>query len=271
MTCTALGTAQVGPYVNLATAVATPPVGDAVSDSDPSNYYGASLALTLEKHTNGHDADQAPGVFIEVGQPVTWTFLITNGSNVALGQVMVIDSEGVIPSCPGTTLAAAPAGSMICTATAVALAGQYANLGTVTAAPPGGLRVLTTSDPSHYYGSAPAVDLEKLTNGYDADTPPGPYIEPGQAVTWTYLIANVGNVVLEDIVVEDDQELLVSCPTTTLQAGAAITCLAHGTADRAQYRNLATVTARFDVWTVADWDAGHYYATYILYLPLIHR
>jgi hypothetical protein len=271
MTCTASGTAEAGPYANLGTVTAIPPVGDTVSDSDPSHYYGASLALTLEKQTNGRDADQAPGPFVQVGQAVTWIYIVTNSSNVALDQVMVTDSQGVTLSCPGNTLAAAPAGSMVCTATAMAQAGQYANVGTVSASPPEGLRTLTASDASHYYGSAPAIDLEKLTNGYDADTPPGPYVEPGGAVTWTYLITNTGNVTLEDVVVEDDRELAVNCPTTTLPAGAAMTCLARGTADAAGYHNLGTVTARFGDRAVADSDTSHYYATYYLYVPLVLR
>jgi hypothetical protein len=87
------------------------------------------------------------------------------------------------------------------------------------------------------------------------------------------MVANTGNVPLVDVVVEDDQGLAITCPSTTLAAGVAMTCLATGTADRAQYRNLGTVTARFEDWTVADWDTSHYNsntASY-LYLPLILR
>ena len=48
-------------------------------------------------------------------------------------------------------------------------------------------------DPSHYYGvAAPAIDIEKATNGQDADTPTGPTIQAGADVTWTYVITNTG-------------------------------------------------------------------------------
>ena len=51
----------------------------------------------------------------------------------------------------------------------------------------------------------PAVDIEKLTNGIDADTAPGPSVEIGQGVTWTFIVTNYGSVTLVEAVVEDDQ------------------------------------------------------------------
>ena len=70
---------------------------------------------------------------------------------------------------------------MTCTASGVAAAGQYANIGSVTAVDPFGTPVNDT-DPSHYFGAAPGIDIEKATNGVDADNPPGPFIPVGNAV-----------------------------------------------------------------------------------------
>ena len=47
---------------------------------------------------------------------------------------------------------------MICTASGVAAAGQYANVGSVTAVDPFGTHV-NASDPSHYFGTAPGIDM----------------------------------------------------------------------------------------------------------------
>lgn len=47
------------------------------------------------------------------------------------------------------------------------------------------------------------IDIEKLTNGEDADLPPGPSIRVGAPVTWTYLISSTGVVSLTGIVVTD--------------------------------------------------------------------
>ena len=68
--------------------------------------------------------------------------------------------------------------------------------------------VITVSDtdPSHYFGAAPAIDIEKATNGEDADSPTGPYIIVGDLVTWTYNVTNTGNVPLVNVNVTDDME-----------------------------------------------------------------
>ena len=77
-----------------------------------------------------------------------------------------------------------------------AVAGQYANVGTATGTPTAGPDV-TATDPSHYFGEAGAsIDIEKLTNGEDADTAPGPKVEPDATVTWTYIVKNTGEVAL---------------------------------------------------------------------------
>lgn len=120
-------------------------------------YIYTAPAIVLKKYTNGEDADETPGPLIENGQPVTWTYVITNTGSVALVEINVIDDqEGAVLTCPSTTLAAGA--SMTCTLTGVAAAGQYTNTATVTGkTPPDGVnppRTVTDSDPSHYYGTA---------------------------------------------------------------------------------------------------------------------
>ncbi len=59
----------------------------------------------------------------------------------------------------------------------------------------------------------PGIDIEKLTNGVDADTPESAAeITSGDTVTWTYEITNTGNVSFakNDIVVTDDQEGIIT-------------------------------------------------------------
>jgi hypothetical protein len=163
--CFANGAAVAGQYANLGTAQGTPQGGgDPVSDTDPSHYFGQEVveepAIALEKHTNGEDADTAPGPVLTVGDPVTWTYLVTNIGNVALTNVTVTDDQGVAVTCPKTTLQ--PGESMTCTAQGVAEAGQYANLG--TAEGEGGGITVSDTDPSHYFGEA--VGNQGCTPGY---------------------------------------------------------------------------------------------------------
>ena len=88
---------------------------------------------------------------------------------------------------------------------------------------------------------SPDIDIEKATNGEDADTPPGPEIPEGDTVTWTYVVTNIGNVTLDNITVADDQGVAVDClAVTTLLPGESMSCAASGTALPGQYANIGS-------------------------------
>jgi hypothetical protein len=105
----------------------------------------------------------------------------------------------------------------------------------------------------------PAVQIEKSTNGQDADEAPGPTITVGNSVTWQYVVSNTGTIALTSILVVDDKNVAVSCPSTTLAAGQSMTCTGSGVATAGQYQNLGTVTASSSEGTVSDTDASHYF------------
>lgn len=106
----------------------------------------------------------------------------------------------------------------------------------------------------------PAIDLEKLTNGEDADSAPGPAILEGDPVTWTYRVTNTGNVPLSDVQVTDDQGVTVTCPSSVLAAAESMDCSGSGAANPGPYRNMGTVTAmpQSGGALVSDSDASHY-------------
>ncbi|HXW00567.1 MAG TPA: hypothetical protein VEC93_19275, partial [Anaerolineae bacterium] len=171
MTCTASGTAAAGQHSNTG-HVEAEDVSQSqtlVSADDDSHYFGVDSGITLQKSTNGQDANAAPGPSILVGGSVNWTYLVHNTGNVTLSNIQVSDDQGVSVSCPKTSLS--PDESMICTASGTATPGQYANTGTVTATPPLGPAV-TASDDSHYFGAVPGITLQKSTNGQDANAAP---------------------------------------------------------------------------------------------------
>lgn len=163
-TCVATGVAIAGQYANLGRVVGEVPDGTQVTDSDPSHYFSGTPAVSIEKATNGEDADEAPGPFILVGDAVTWTYLVTNTGGVSLTDVAVTDDmvdETDIDCGDGTNIVAGPIepeDTFTCTATGTAVAGQYANIGTVVATPPGGLDPVTDIDLSHYVGAIDAED-----------------------------------------------------------------------------------------------------------------
>jgi uncharacterized repeat protein (TIGR01451 family) len=133
-------------------------VGDKVPASPTQvfdqNCQPSGPAVQLVKSTNGEDANNAPGPTILVGNTVTWTYVVTNTGTVPLTNVVVTDDRGVTVTCPGTTLAVGQ--SMTCTATGVAVEGQYRNVGTATASST--TASVTDTDPSHYFGRLPDDD-----------------------------------------------------------------------------------------------------------------
>jgi uncharacterized repeat protein (TIGR01451 family) len=275
MTCTAMGIVTEGQYQNLATVTAEGD-GQTVTDTDPSHYMGqiappGMAAIRLEKSTNGQDADLPTGPVLNVGQNIVWTFAVTNVGDVPLVDVVLTDDVLGAVTCPKTTLA--PGECIICTVTGLAEEGQHRNEGTATAGAdrdgdgePDGEQV-SDDDPSHYLGrlpdepGMPSVDIEKSTNGQDADAPTGPVLMVGDMVAWTYLVTNTGEVELVNVVVtDDDPDVTVSCPKASLAAGEAMTCTASGTAEEGQYANVGTVTAEDDLGTeVTAFDPSHYF------------
>jgi len=127
----------------------------------------------------------------------------------------------------------------------------------------------------------PGVRIEKATNGVDADNANGgdaPQIKPGEPVTWTYVVTNIGNVMLQSVMVIDDQGVAVDCPQSTLAVNDFMTCTANGVAedlsatsyttvqgvcgnlpDKPLYKNRGTAKAMTaDGVMVQDNDPSHY-------------
>ena len=276
-------TAIAGQYANNSTVMGTPPLGSNVTDDDPSHYFGFTACIHIEKSTNGEDADSPTGPYIPVGDPVTWVYNVTNCGSVNLTNIVVTDDNGT----PGNladdwspTFIGGDDGDNILQTTEAwiyqasdnATAGQYANNSTVTGTPPEG-PLVSDNDPSHYFGHAACIHIEKSTNGQDADVPKGPYIEVGSNVTWQYVVTNCGTMNLTDIVVTDDNGTSGNPgddwhPTyisgddgdNILQTTETWYYQASGNATSGQYANIGYVTGTPPIGgNVSDSDPSHYY------------
>ncbi len=105
-------------------------------------------SILIKKATNAQDADVAPGPPIKVGAKVTWLYKVMNtGKKMLVNITVTDDKEGFI--C--TIASLAPGQHTTCKKQGVAMAGQYANVGTVVGYTQAGAEVSDT-DPSHYYG-----------------------------------------------------------------------------------------------------------------------
>jgi len=139
---------------------------DGLVDANVSNNQAAEIALAqplpipsieLVKLTNGIDVFPADPVALTVGDPVTWTYLVTNTGNRILTDIALADDmEGAI-TCPKTTLAVEE--SMVCSATGTAIVGTYVNTATVTAsgAGPEGPMLVADLDASSYVATPAEV------------------------------------------------------------------------------------------------------------------
>jgi len=262
-----------GQHTDTVTATGTPPVGAPVSDTDPANYFGLPPSIDVEKYVwNGatwDDADTPTGPYLTAAQnPVIFRFVITNNCGVNLTAVNLTDTDMLTfytdQAC--TTLAVFPVATLMPSDPPVTVygklpwaQGQHSNNGTTTGTPPVGGPV-SDSDPAHYFGSppAPAIDIEKHTNGEDADYAPGPYISVNSSVTWAYIVTNTGNVDLTGIVVTDDKLGPIGT-IPFLAVNASQTLYAYGTAAAGQYVNNATVVGYYGLVEVTDSDPSHYY------------
>jgi hypothetical protein len=237
----------VGQHENTATVNAlynaTP-----VTASDMAHYYVAPApCVNLEKLVNGQDADSPTGPVVPVGSTVTFDFFVENCGNVALTNVVVTDDiQGYI----GTIPSLAVGGNQTLTKTAFALAGQRTNMGNVTTN-----EGATDEDAGNYFGSNPCIDLEKLVNGQDADSPTGPVVEVGSTVTFDFFVENCGNVALTNVVVTDDVYGYIG-NITSLAVGGNQTLTIQRTALAGQHTNMGNVTTNEGA---TDEDAGNYF------------
>lgn len=210
-----------------------------------------SSEVTIEKLTNGVDADAAPGPILDVGAPVQWSYTVTVTGSTTLYDLIVSDSSGVVPNCDvngdgnpdGTHVHPGPLNggqSFGCTASGTvhgADQGTFAATAKVKAFDFTATAQFEDVDPSHHtplapFQADPKVTVQTLVNGVDADVSPGPYIPEGTPVNWTYVVTNAGNVPLTSIVVAGSGGATVTCgPAGTtdmipgpLAPGSTVTC-----------------------------------------------
>jgi hypothetical protein len=272
-TCDLSGTAINGQYENLVTVTGDPDASATVSDSDPSHYFGAVVAVDIEKFTNAQQADDPypdPDVpVVEIGSTVSWTYVVTNTGNVPLSSWNVVDDQGVAIVCPKPILR--PGASVTCSATGTAVAGEYANVGTVTATDPTGGPEVEDSDPSHYFAPTEDITIEKSTNGEDADSPTGPFVPVADPVDWTYRVTNTGTSIMTDVVVFDSDfdDITNTCNVGVeplpwdreLVPGEFADCLVSRTAEADQYRNVGYAIGAGPFNDVGWLDPSHYFGT----------
>ncbi|MGB7342896.1 MAG: SdrD B-like domain-containing protein [Pirellulaceae bacterium] len=266
-TYTATAVVTAGQYTNIGTVTGNPVDANGTdipdladpTDTDPSNHFGVSTGIQIEKATNGFDADTATGPELAVGSTATFTYVVTNTGTTALATVVVTDDQGVTPvfqsGDTNNNNRLDVTETWTYTATAVVTAGQYTNIGTATGNPVdangvdiAGLNDPTDTDPSNHIGVTAGVQIEKATNGVDADTATGPQLAVGSTATFTYVVTNTGTTSLATVVVTDDQGVTPTLTSGDTNANGILevtetwTFTATAVVTAGQYTNIGTVT-----------------------------
>ena len=229
-TCTATYTTtqanlDAGSVTNTATAQGLPPGSDTPVVSGPSTATVPavqSAAITLVKSA-------APASFTAAGQTITYSFAVTNTGNTTLSSITVTDTD--LPglsaiTCPHSSLA--PAASETCTATYATTqanldAGSIKNTATAQGLPSGSTTPVT-SDPST--ATVPAVEPAAISLVKSAST--ATFTKAGQTIVYSFAVTNTGHATLTSVGITDQLPGLsaITCPNSTLAAGAQETCRA---------------------------------------------
>ena len=176
----------------------------------------------------------------KVGDTIHYTYLVTNTGNVSLTAVTVVDPTIGPVTCPTPSPPLAPLNSVICTADnahTVTTADVDAGFVTDTATATGTGVIGGTSDPSDPATAtiptaqvAPLVAIAKNGSVSPASRQTG--ARPGDTISFSYLVTNIGNVELTSVAVDDPTLGSVTCPAPAapgLSPGDSLTCTADQT------------------------------------------
>ena len=189
----------------------------------------------------------------DLGDSITWSFLVKNTGTVTATNVAVTDPKAGVVTCPVTTLA--PGASTTCSAAGHPItqadvdAGVVSNTATAAAKAPSGSTINaapSSTDTPVAQVSALTLTKSAAVTDVNADGKTG----LGDKITWSFLVRNTGSVTVTSVAVSDAKAGAVSCPVTTLAPGASTTCtsaaytITQADVDAGVVSNTATSTAK---------------------------
>jgi LPXTG-site transpeptidase (sortase) family protein len=210
---------DAGTFTNTATVTGTPPTGsDITAQSSDTRTFTPVNAITLQKIGTLHEDVVTPDDEVDVGDQITYQFIIQNTGNVTLTGVKVTDpavtvfssslaSDGSITLAPGAADDSTFTGTYTLTQTDID-SGTFNNTATVTGTPPSGPAITNTGANNRPLGSNPVIGVAKRVVSIDKVSA-GVY-----DVTMEILARNYGNVTLHDVNIKDDLNPTFPAPTT---------------------------------------------------------
>jgi uncharacterized repeat protein (TIGR01451 family)/LPXTG-motif cell wall-anchored protein len=251
---------DAGSIENTAVAHGTAPRATEPTTSAPSSAKvtaGRTAALTLAKSAEPATVDSA-------GEPVHYSFVVTNTGNVTLTNVTVTEGDfsgsGTLSavSCPAggaVVPVLTPGQTVTCTADYTVTqadldAGRITNSATAAGTPPGDLPPATTPPATAVVTASGEAGLT-LAKSVEPTTVDG----AGHAVAYRFVVTNSGNRTLTSVAVHETAFTgtgtmsAIGCPSTTLAPGQSVTCTATYTltqadADAGSVTNTAEATGK---------------------------
>ena len=233
-----------GSIANTGTATGTPPAGSDVTAQD------SELIDAVQQPAIQLLKTASPTSFSAPGTTITYSYKVTNSGNVTLTSASVTDPMPQLSAidCGGVTTLA-PSATLTCTATYTTTQadvdrGFIVNTGTATGEGPLGQTMIAEDSATVATIQSPAITLTKSSD-------PSSFSAPGTTITYSYEVANTGNVTLSPVIVSDPMSSLsaISCPIPTLAPGGSETCTATYTTtqadvDRGSVTNTGTTTGK---------------------------
>ncbi|GAB48512.1 hypothetical protein MOPEL_073_01530 [Mobilicoccus pelagius NBRC 104925] len=190
-------------------------------------------ALGLTKTARLTTDKGAQGV-ADVGDVITYGFVVTNPSGVEVPSVSVSDARltaaGISVTCPSGPLA--PGASTTCSAapytvTAADLAAAVAGDGRITntATASGGEVTSPPASASVPAAPTPAIALRK-TASLSTDRGTAGVLDAGDVITYSFVVTNTGPTPLTGVALSDPTAGATTCPKTELARGESMTCAA---------------------------------------------
>jgi uncharacterized repeat protein (TIGR01451 family) len=220
-----------GTVSNTARATGTPPVGDGA----PITSAPSTVSVPAVAHAALHLLKTAtPDRMSEVGQEITYSFVVTNIGNVRITNTEIVDTDfsgaGHLSavSCPAKVASIEPGHAVTCTATykvtqADIDAGSLSNTATATGTSPSGVKV-TANHSSAVLHDATSSGLGLVKTGHGEDANNDGVVDAGDLIHWKIVVTNLGGTTVSSIVVKDASAGAVKCPKTSLAPGASMTC-----------------------------------------------
>lgn len=262
---------DAGEVRNRATATGTPPTGGDVTDDsgtttgtdeDTVASLTQSPAITLVKHADDSGVQAVP----QVGDPITYSFTITNTGNVTLTNVtltdvlagLVLTGDPIATLAPGAVDTATYSGSYALTQTDID-AGRVENQATVTGTPPTGADVSDvsgTAQDNDMVTTVPITQVPGITLLKEAQDAVYQTVQAvaGDPLDYHFTVTNTGNVTLTNVTLTDPLPgvVLSGSPLSSLAPGAvddsSITgrlALTQAHIDAGEVLNTATVTGDY--------------------------